>query len=202
MQRIIIVVASAILGFAAQAAEPAAGGDWPCRQAKVASVAVAGVWTGPAIDEATKTVRDDAALGELVARVAARRTPIEEAQKLVDDFAAAAGETRKQRLTALFAGVYEQLEAERREVLDGLERYGAKQRRLAEKLREETQALRAEQDKTPQDAQRVKQASEALQWDLRVFDERRQALSYVCETPALIEQRLGALARSIEAAID
>ncbi|WP_255609150.1 hypothetical protein [Methylosinus sp. Sm6] len=134
--------------------------------------------------------------------MAARRTPIEEAQKLVDDFAAAAGETRKQRLTALFAGVYEQLEAERREVLDGLERYGAKQRRLAEKLREETQALRAEQDKTPQDAQRVKQASEALQWDLRVFDERRQALSYVCETPALIEQRLGALARSIEAAID
>jgi hypothetical protein len=203
MKPIVIVAASALLCLVSQAvAQSRPSGDWPCRQVKVPSVAVAGVWTGPAIDDAAKAHRDDPALGELAARISARRTPIEEAQKLIESFAAAAGETRKERLTALFAVVYERLEAERREVLDGLERYGAKQRQLAEKLREESEALRAEQDKTPQDAQKVSGASEALQWDLRVFDERRHALAYVCETPALIEQRLGALARAIEAAID
>jgi hypothetical protein len=188
--------------FAAHAQPQAAGqSDWPCRQVKVQSVAVAGVWTGPSLDGA-KSWREDSALGDLVARVSARRTPIETAQKLVADFATAAGDKRKERLTALFSGVYDTLEAERREVLSGLDRYGAKQKLLAERLREETQAMRAEQDKPTQDAQKLKDASEALQWDLRVFDERRHALSYVCETPALIEQRLGALARVIEAAID
>jgi hypothetical protein len=168
---------------------------------KVQSVAVAGLWTGPSLDGA-RAWREDVALGELVARISARRTPMETAQKLVTDFAAAAADKRKERLTALFAGVYDTLEAERREVLSGLDRYGAKQKLLAERLREESQAMRAEQDKPAQDAQKLKDASAALQWDLRIFDERRHALSYVCETPALIEQRLGALARVIEAAID
>jgi len=35
-----------------------------------------------------------------------------------------------------------------------------------------------------------------------MFEERRKATVYVCETPALIEQRLGALARAIEAAME
>lgn len=176
-------------------------GDWPCRQVRVPSVAVGSVWTGPAIDEAERRWRDDPAVVDLVARISARRTPLEEAQKLVADFAKAAGDKRKDRLSELFAGVYDRLESERREVLAGLDRFGRKQKDLAEKLRSQTQNLRAEQDRNPADVEKVKQASEALQWDLRVFDERRQSLAYVCETPALIEQRLGALARAIEAAM-
>ncbi|HEY8063898.1 MAG TPA: hypothetical protein VIF40_04130 [Methylosinus sp.] len=195
-------LALALCCAGAARAQPQAQGDWPCRQVRVQSVAVAGVWTGPSIDAAQKSWRDDAALGDLVARISARRTPMETTQKLIGDFATASGDRRKERLTTLFSGVYATLEAERREVLAGLDRYGAKQKQLAERLREETQAMRAEQDKPTQDAQKLKDASEALQWDLRIFDERRHALSYVCETPALIEQRLGALARAIEAAID
>jgi chromosome condensin MukBEF ATPase and DNA-binding subunit MukB len=41
-----------------------------------------------------------------------------------------------------------------------------------------------------------------LEWDLRVFDERRESLTYVCETPALIEQRLFALARVIQRSLE
>jgi hypothetical protein len=37
-----------------------------------------------------------------------------------------------------------------------------------------------------------------LQWDTRLFDERRQYLAIVCESPILIEQRLFALARVIQ----
>jgi hypothetical protein len=202
MKTAITIVAIGVFFGLSRAASAQPAADWPCRQVKVASVAVAGVWTGPAIDEFGKVSRADRAIGDLAARLVARRTALEEAGRLVEDFAKTAGDKRKERLTALFAGVYERLEAERRDVLAGLERYGGKQKQLADKLRDETQALRAEQDKTPQDAQKIKDASEALQWDMRIFDERRRALVYACETPALIEQRLGALARTIEAAID
>ena len=36
-------------------------------------------------------------------------------------------------------------------------------------------------------------------WDKRIFDERNQALHYVCETPVLLEQRLFEIARRIQA---
>ncbi len=50
-----------------------------------------------------------------------------------------------------------------------------------------TEAVRAEIDETEQQ----------LLWDTRVFDEREQSLSYVCESPVLLEQHLFALARQI-----
>lgn len=177
-------------------------GDWPCRQIKVENISLASVWTGPPIDTAAQTWRNDQAIVDLVAKISARRTSIEEAEKLIADFASTAKEKRAERLTTLFAGVYERLQSERQDVLAGLERYGRKQKDLAEKLRAETQGLREEQDKKPSDPQKVKELSDALQWDLRIFDDRRQALGYVCETPALIEQRLGALARAILAAME
>ena len=36
-----------------------------------------------------------------------------------------------------------------------------------------------------------------LTWETRIFEERVQSLTYVCEVPTLIEQRLFALAKTI-----
>jgi hypothetical protein len=74
-----VVVATAIcLSQSALALDPRYP-DWPCQQLKVPGISIASVWTGPAIDpNDTKPV--DAATADLVARLAARRTPIEEAQ--------------------------------------------------------------------------------------------------------------------------
>ena len=36
-------------------------------------------------------------------------------------------------------------------------------------------------------------------WDRRIFDERNQSVSYVCEVPTILEQRLGEIARRIQA---
>jgi len=176
-------------------------GDWPCRQVKVASLSLAGVWTGPPIDAAARNWRDDAEISALVARLAARRTPLNVAEKLIADFAKASGDKRRERLTALFAGLFARLDGERGEVIAGLDRYGRRQKEMAEKVREETQALREQQDRAPADATKIRELSESLQWELRLFEERRKAVAFVCETPALIEQRLGALARAILAAM-
>ena len=54
-----------------------------------------------------------------------------------------------------------------------------------------------------QDARDIpKDASELetkFTWDRRIFQERSQSLTYVCEVPTLLEQRLGEIARKIQA---
>src|SRR5438094_275473 len=51
------------------------------------------------------------------------------------------------------------------------------------------------------DQAKLADAGEALNWDLRVFDERQKSLRFVCEVPVLIEQRLFLLARTIQGAL-
>jgi hypothetical protein len=176
--------------------------DWPCRQVRVPELAVGGVWTGPPLENALKHSRDDQAIADLVARVSQRRMPMDEAERLIAQFAKSSGDKRKERLTALFAGVYEHMNDERHSVVNGLDRFGRRLKDMAEKAREETQTLRALQDQKTSDAEAVKKASEALQWRLRLFEEQRRMVGYVCESPALIEQRFGALARAIAQAME
>jgi hypothetical protein len=187
-----------MLGAAPIAAQQSMQGDWPCKQVRVPEIALGGVWTGSSIENERKSWRDESAIADLVARIAARRTPMEEAEKLVADFAQAAGENRKTRLTTLFAGLYERMNDERREVVNGLDRFGRRLKEMAEKTREETQAFfELQGKKPPADTETVKKAAETLQWRVRLFEEQRKMASYVCESPALIEQRFGALARKI-----
>ncbi|MGD9545402.1 MAG: hypothetical protein AB7F41_14005 [Methylocystis sp.] len=187
---------------AAQAPQPQGQPDWPCRQVRVPELSVAGVWAGPPLDDAMKHWRDDQGLSDLVARLSQRRTPMTEAEGLITQFAQSAGDQRKQRLTTLFAGVYDRMNDERRAVVNGLDRFGRRLKGMAEMAREETQTLRGLQDQKPPDPDAIKKASDALQWRLRLFEEQRRMVGYVCESPALIEQRFGALARAIQQAME
>src|SRR5881394_2477886 len=64
--------------------------DWPCAQAKVPDLSIAAVWAGPPLDEAEQQWKDDPKIGALVPRLAARRVPIDEAEKTITDFLAGA----------------------------------------------------------------------------------------------------------------
>ncbi len=176
--------------------------NWPCRQILVGRLSLAAVWSGPSIDGLAW--RDDQAVADIVARLAARRTPLDDAERTIEDFAKAQGADKTKKLVSVFAGLFETLNDERTQVIEGLLRFGAKQRELAAKIRAENTLAREGPSKQPPDA--GKQDAEAgardLEWDLRIFDERRQSLTYVCETPALIEQRLFALARVIQRSLE
>jgi len=86
---------------------------------------------------------------------------------------------------------------ERREVINGLDRFGRRLKDMAETARQASEEMRKLQDQKPGDPEALRKASETLQWRLRLFEEQRRMATYVCESPALIEQRLGALARAI-----
>ena len=187
------------------AAEPRADSperNWPCRQILVGRLSLAAVWSGPSIEGLAW--RNDRAVADIVARLAARRTPLDAAERAIEDFAQSQGAGKTKQLVSVFAGLFETLNDERTQVIEGLLRFGAKQKELAEKIRAENALPREGPGKEPPQASRQDGETIArdLEWDLRVFDERRQSLTYVCETPALIEQRLFALARVIQHSLE
>jgi hypothetical protein len=189
------VTLEAASAVAAQSESDAPERNWPCQQILVGRLSLAAVWSGPSIEGLAW--RNDQAVVDIVARLSARRTPLEDAERALEDFAKSQGASKTKKLLAVFAGLFETLNDERTQVIDGLLRFGAKQKELAGKIRalpREGAGKESPHAKT-RDAET---AARDLEWDLRVFDERHQALAYVCETPALIEQRLFALARVIQ----
>ena len=176
----------------AQPADP----DWPCVQAKVPSLTPAVVWAGPPL-EAGLDWEADAEVAALVERLSQRRVAVEEAEREIEAFAERAGAPR---LTLLFAGLFERMNAERSEVVAGIERYARRQVSEAQRIRTEAAALERRRAEAP--PEEVAAAQEDLAWAIRVFDERRGALGYACEVPRLIEQRLFALGRTIAAGIE
>jgi hypothetical protein len=174
--------------------------NWPCQQILVEALSPASVWAGPSIDRLDW--RSDPKIAELSAKLAARRLPLEAAEKEIGAFAQEAGQSKTQELPALFAGIFDKLNSERNQVIAGLIRFGEKQRNLADKIKEENEVyLEAQHRKKPGDPEDPS-LLEKLQWDVRIFDERRQSISYVCETPVLIEKRLFALSRAIQQQLD
>lgn len=176
-------------------AQPGAAHSWPCVQRRTESVTAGQVWSGPPLEEAANVERTTA-MRQLVATIAARRVPLAEAEKTVADFVGALPEAeRAKTATALFADLLQAMNAERTSVMRGIERYGLRQQELAQKLRAQNAEL--SDIRQSGDVAKANASQEALLWDTRVFDERRRSLTYVCEVPILIEQRLFALGRAI-----
>ncbi|KGT75555.1 hypothetical protein JEY40_31315 [Bradyrhizobium japonicum] len=194
---IVAAVALAVAGTAARAADPRYP-DWPCTQAKVPVISLAAVWAGPALDDAETKWKDDAKISALVSKLSARKTPLDEAEKSVKEFLAGSAADKTANAKLLFAGLFDTLNAQRSQVMSGLERVSRKQREAADKIREETLALQALQGATPRDEAKVEALSNDLIWKTRIFEDRHKVVRFVCEVPTTIDQRLFALGRVIQ----
>ncbi len=191
---LLAIVASTQACLAADPRHP----DWPCPQAKVSEISVAAVWAGPPLGDAEQKWKDDPKVSALVERVAARKLPLEDAEKAVTDFLTAPGTDKITAGKLVFAGLFERLNGERSSVMNGLERVTRKQRQAAEKIRDDTVALQALQDAATPDHSKIDELSNQLIWETRIFDDRRNVVKFVCEVPTIIDQRLFALGRTIQ----
>jgi hypothetical protein len=189
-----VIVAAACPALAADPRYP----DWPCAQAKVPEISLAAVWDGPSLDDATSKWREDVKVSALLPRLAARRTPLDEAEKAIAEFMSGSPAQKIETGKLLFAGLFDTLNAQRSSVMNGLERVTRKQREAAEKIRDDTLALQALQDTTPQDQAKVAELGNQLVWETRIFEDRRRVIKFVCEVPTAIDQRLFALGRVIQ----
>lgn len=174
--------------------------DWPCVQARVSEISLPAVWSGPPIEDVGQRWEQDARIRDLVVRLAQRRTPLEEARETVAAFVA--GPDREEKGRLLFAGLFERLNRERSEVMSGIERLARRQEQFAEQVRADAAELRALQQAPQRDQARIDELAGRIEWTTRIFEDRRKTVRYVCEVPVLIEQRLFALARAIQQALE
>ena len=187
----------AVPAVAQQRADP----DWPCVQRKVPELSVAGVWSGPEVDPSAARWQEDKEISELATQLASRRVPVEEATSALKAFAETLKPDEKaERLPLLFAGLFVLLDRERGEVMSGIERYGRAQKAMAEQIRADQSRL-SDLNSSKRDPQQASALTTQLQTQVRIFNDRSHSLTYVCEVPTLIEQRLFALARAIQSEI-
>jgi predicted NACHT family NTPase len=195
---LLAVIASTRLCIAADPRYP----DWPCAQAKVPEISLAAVWAGPQLDNAEEKWRSDPKVSALVEKAAARKFPLEDAQKAITEFLAAPGTKKITTGKLLFAGLFEQLNAERASIMSGLERVTRRQRQAADKIRSDTIALQGLQGATPRDQAKIEELGNTLVWETRIFEDRRRVVKFVCDVPTTIDQRLFALGRTIQQEIE
>lgn len=170
---------------------------WPCQQRKVEALSLGLMWPGAGAVES----ESGAGTGlppearDLAGRLELRRTSLEEADQLVAAFTESHPGATAELMEAVFTDIFERLGKRRSKIIAGIGRYSTKQIELAKKI----DATRAEMDeimaRDDPDFDRVDQLEEQLDWDERVYHDRARSLTYVCETPVLIEKRLYALAQ-------
>ena len=159
-------------------------------------ISLAAVWGGPPLDDVSAKWKDDAKVSALVTKLAARRTPLEEAQKAISEYlSGAADKTASGKL--LFSGLFEFSNAQRSQVLNGLERVTRKQREAADRICADTLSLQALQGESQRDQAKIDDLGNQLVWQTRIFEDRQRVIKFVCEVPTAIDQRLFALGRAI-----
>lgn len=195
MLRLVAALALALAGPAAHAqhVDP----DWPCVQRKVPELWLGQMW--PAEPPAALPELDPAEAA-LARRLSERRLPVEEVAAEASPLVAGlAPEARAERLAAIFDATLARVNAERGAIISGIARYARRQTALAERI-EAMQLELAALEAAPEEGRdwdRIELLRDTLEWDARIFRDRAQSLTYVCETPVLLEQRAFAVARAL-----
>lgn len=168
--------------------------DWPCIQRRMPELSVAQVWTGPLPDESTADLAKQADIQKLAQVISLRRTTMDDVEKLAADFAQTASE---QELVALFEASFDHIQKARDRVMAGITRYAHKQAALEvqiEEMRNRFATLMAEESK---DFDAIDKTEIDLEWSIRIFKDRQQALTFVCDTPVILEKRAFSIGRII-----
>ena len=175
--------------------------DWPCIQRKVPHLSVGQMWVGPPISEQDlKIWRDDADVAALAPALALRRTSDEDVAALIETLAERLDEQREAKMTRLFAGTFALIERERSQIISGIGRYAKTQTALTaaiEKSQNKLTELLAIENPDFDTQDRIEELEDKIQWDTRIYKDRQQSLSFVCETPVILERRAFSIARAI-----
>jgi len=181
-----------------RAAPSNADPDWPCQQPKVAELSIASVWANPVPASAETQSQDDAVVAALVETVRQRRVPVDQAVRSIADFSETLRQDKERTLAGLITGVFATLNHEHVAVVAGLDRFGQRQKALADGLRQDGALLRAAQTAAPADEAKVADITQRLLWDQQLFESRSRELRFACEVPGLIEQRFFLLGKAIQ----
>lgn len=193
MKYLAIAAAMTLLGGAAWA-DTGNNPDWPCIQRLQPNLSLAQVWSGPEPTEAQRQLAHDPAIVQIADRLEQRRLPIDQASAEIADYAKQAD---NDHLIALMVALFNRIGPDRSALIEGIGRYGHKQVELGAQIQARRSKMEELQAAEAPDFDAIDAEETALDWDTRIFTDRQQALTYVCETPVILEQRAFALGRAI-----
>lgn len=171
---------------------------WPCIQRKVEHLSLGLMWP-TSIDTDIKSLPPDVQsdVRDLAGKLALRRVDVESLRPEVEAFAAA-HEGDPQLLGLVFAQVFNGLDTRRTRIIKGIGDFSLSQIALAEQI----DKARLEMDtalasETP-DYDKIDMLEERIDWDQVIHSDRQKSITYLCETPQLIEKRLFAIAQMMQ----
>jgi hypothetical protein len=180
---------------AAQLADP----EWPCIQRRVPELSIGQMWQGPLPAEDAAAAPEAEALAR---SLAPRRVSVEDVAAAVEaPLQQVAPDERPSWLAGLFAAILDRINAERGEVIAGIGRYAARQQAIAlaiEAMEDDLVTLERAPE-AERDMDRIEELRDSLAWETRIYKERAQSLTYVCEAPVLLEKRAFAIGRALSA---
>jgi hypothetical protein len=200
--RAILVAGFIVLGPGwAAASSRHADPDWPCPQRLVLKLSPAQFWSGPSV-EAAGDWQQQPAVTALVQKISPRKVPAEQGEALIRDFASGLGEDRAQALTLAFAGLLEETNRQRAELIERIQSFARRQRELADIAARAGEDLRKiPPDATGEAAEQRQDLERRRHYVSRAFEEMQRTLRYACEAPVQLEARLGILARALQAGL-
>lgn len=202
----IIIFIFVIFSFFVQSAPPEKPPKkWPCDQVYNPKLNLSSIWQGPEIDSALKDWWKDDDVIEYVNLLADPVLNEERGIELIEEFAkkySYFGLIKKteqnEKLTFLFAGLYQKAKDRRNRQYEGIIKFVDRQESLRKAIGSASKQLRKlRKEKVDQKDKKFVDASSQLEWNTRVFDQRTRLTEYICEEPVFNTQRLGYQSRKI-----
>lgn len=190
-----LLLAALLLGTPAIAG-PSDDPSWPCIQRKQPHLSIGQLWPGPLPDDGAAELAQRPDIAALAQVLEQRRLSLPEAEAEIAAFAERAS---AEELTALFVAVFDRIDAYRSRIMSGVARYAEKQVTLSAQIEARRAELTHLSAAPEPDFDKLDAEEARLDWDVRIFTDRQSQLTYVCETPVILEQRAFALGRAIAA---
>ena len=178
---------------------------WPCDQVYNPKLNLTAIWQGPPIEQELKDWWKDDDVIEYVNKLADPVLEESEGVKLIEEFANKYSyfglikkSEQKQKLTYLFAGLYQKAKDRRNRQYVGIIKFVDRQESIRKAIGSSSKLIRKyRKAKLDEKDPKFVEASAQLKWNTRVFDQRTRLTEYICEEPVFNTQRLGYQARKI-----
>jgi hypothetical protein len=186
--------------FAAPAPRRGGDADWPCQQRLMPVIGSGALWSGPPLDSVGDW-HGDPTVAELVARIAPRNVSTDAGVAAIGTFAdeLPAAADRPRLMTLVFAGLLDETNRERTEIIARLKDLGRRQHELADIASRAGEALRGiPADATGDDAARRTDLEQRFAFVTQAFENTQRTMRYACEAPVRLEARLGRYAQAVK----
>lgn len=170
---------------------------WPCIQRKVETLSLGLMWPYPLDPEAEVTdpaLRAD--IDELSDYLSLRSIDPEQLQPRIEAFAERHNGD-PEILGQAFAATFDTLSKRRARIMSGIESFSLGQITLAEKIDANRAAMDSALAADTPDYDRIDTLEEQLDWDQVIYSDRQRNITYLCETPTLLEKRLFSIAQML-----